>query len=53
MDAQLMDLVVRFETRTRQLLMQYKQLQQENAALLQKLENARTRSSRCRLRTKI
>ena len=37
MDAQLMDLVVRFETRTRQLLMQYKQLQQENAALLQKL----------------
>ena len=39
MDAQLMDLVVRFETRTRQLLMQYKQLQQENAALLQKLGN--------------
>ena len=37
MDAHLMDLVVRFETRTRQLLMQYKQLQQENAALLQKL----------------
>ena len=37
MDAQLMDLVVRFETRTRQLLMQNKQLQQENAALLQKL----------------
>ena len=37
MDAQLMDLVVRFETRTRQFLMQYKQLQQENAALLQKL----------------
>ena len=37
MDAQLMDLVVRFETRTRQLLMQYKQLQQENDALLQKL----------------
>ena len=32
-----MDIVVRLETRTRQLLLQHKQLQQENATLLQKL----------------
>ena len=40
MDAQVTDLVMRLETRTRQFLMQHKQLRQECARLQQKLQEA-------------
>jgi len=37
MDVQLMNLVTRLETRTRQLLLQHDKVQQENAELMKKL----------------